>query len=146
MAPRPACALGRLEPDGPWIGFVLERGAARLVIGLGDGELRSALATRDQLLAAAIAYFSDLFPDPPQELEATHGDVADLMRLLAGAADDGAQRAALIEALDAIDDGLAADAVVSRLMEARRLAAHDAPDPQDPGDVLRAAAREIRRD
>jgi hypothetical protein len=130
-------AVGRLEPDGPWIGFVVRPDGPHLAVGLPDGRLRTSVASLDELLAAAIAYFAELLPDqPPQELEATHADVADLLRALVAQERDTARRKALVEALDAIDDGLASDAVVQRLLAARPTGLVDAGDP---ADVLRAA-------
>lgn len=135
----PPSALGRLEPNGPWIGFVVETDGPRLAVGLPDGRLRTSVASLDELLAAAIAYFAELLPDqPPQELEATHADMAELVRALVAREPDTARRKALSEALDAIDDGLAGDAVVQRLLAARP---QDPANADDPADVLRAAVR-----
>jgi hypothetical protein len=110
-----ACAVGRISTDGPWIGFapVLEDGYA-LVVGTHDRAV-DAPAEADDLIALAIAYFADELPEPPEPLAATHGDIGALVRRLAvgGVDEDHARR--LTEAVDAIDDGLAADVVVARL-------------------------------
>lgn len=70
-------------------------------------------AERAALVAVAIAFFLAVLDDPPVELEATHADVAELVRSLASGNIPDA--AAAWEALDAIDDGLPADAVALRL-------------------------------
>ena len=111
----PACAVGRLGPDGPWLGFVptLDDGYA-IVVGAPSGSRRSA-ATPDDLVALALAYFEDSLDEPPEELAATHGDIAAIVRHAADRAGDGPMRSAYAEAVDAIDDGLAADVVIERL-------------------------------
>jgi hypothetical protein len=75
-------------------------------------------AVRAGLVAAAITFFLAVLDDPPVELEATHADVAGLVRSLATsptATESDAERLATREAVDAIDDGLPADAVALRL-------------------------------
>jgi hypothetical protein len=67
--------------------------------------VRDAAEARAGLAAAASAYFLASLDPPPPDLEATHADVAALVRSLA--ADP--------EAIDAIDDGLPGDAVALRL-------------------------------
>lgn len=111
-----ACAVGRLGPDGPWVGFApaLDDGYL-LVAGAADDGARSASADADDLVALAIAYFEEALVEPPEALAATHADIASLIRHLAITAPAAARRAALTEAVDAVDDGLAADVVVSRL-------------------------------
>jgi len=132
-----ACAVGILGPDGRWIGFAptLEDGYA-LVIGTDGGAAASAPATSDELVALAIAYFADELPEPPEELAATHGDIAALIRHLA--AEEGEMEPArlLVEAVDAIDDGLAADVVVGRL--SRCLSSDEEPEAR-----LRRRASEL---
>ena len=114
----PACAVGRIGSEGVWVGFAptVDDGYA-LVVG-GPGESRRADADADLLLALAIAYFEEALDAPPDELAATHADVAGLVRHLAVAETDDARRRRLDEAVDAIDDGLAADAVIARLASA----------------------------
>lgn len=121
----PACAVGRLGPDGPWLGFVptLDDGYA-IVVGAPSGSRRSA-ATPDDLVALALAYFEDSLDEPPEELAATHGDIGSLVRHVAEHEGDVERRRLLGEAVDAVDDGLPADAVVSRL----RLCLVGAEDP-----------------
>jgi hypothetical protein len=123
----PACAVGRLRPGGRWVGFAptLDDGYA-LVVGGAGGTMR-ADADADVLLALAIAYFEEALDAPPDDLAATHGDVAGLMRHLAAAEIDVLRRRRLDEAVDAIDDGLAADVVIGRLASA--LAAPWSEDP-----------------
>jgi len=134
-----ARAIGRLEPDGPWIGFGFRRGATRLVVG-GPDATRDAPAEPDLVLALAIAYFTDALADAPQDVEATQADLSALIAELMRHEADGARRARLAEAVDAIDDGLAGDAVAGRLAAAR--AADDAGI--DPVELLAARARELR--
>ncbi|MGZ8481097.1 MAG: hypothetical protein ACXWWO_01405 [Candidatus Limnocylindria bacterium] len=73
------------------------------------------VAESDVLLALAVAYFEDALDAPPDELAATHADIASLVRHVAEAEGDAGRRRLLEEAVDAIDDGLAADVVIGRL-------------------------------
>ncbi len=112
-----ACAVGRLGDDGPWIGFVpaMDDGYA---LAVGRAEAVTAAGGRadpDDLVALAIAYFADELGEPPESLAATHGDIGALVRAVAEAAAEPVRRARLAEAVDAVDDGLAADVVVGRL-------------------------------
>lgn len=136
------CAIGRLRPGGPWIGFQLD-GVAALVVGTQAGvRLRPADdATR---IALAIAYFDEAFDDPPPDLEATHEDVSALLRGVMEGEPDPTRRHLLSEAVDAIDDGLARDVVTARLLSAFP----QAPNEQaaDPVDLLVALAEELLRD
>jgi hypothetical protein len=111
-----ACAVGRLGADGPWVGFAptLDHGYALVVAGV-DGAARSTRAEADDLVALAIAYFLDDLAEPPEELAATHGDIGALVRHLAELSEEPQRRRRLGEAVDAVDDGLAADVVVGRL-------------------------------
>ena len=116
----PACAVGRLDPDGPWIGFApsLDDGYALTVGGTGaPGGARVAAAPHD-LIALAILYFEDALAGPPEELAATLGDIGAVVRHAAERITDGPSRRAFDEAVDAIDDGLAADVVLDRLARA----------------------------
>jgi hypothetical protein len=111
-----ACAVGRLQPGGPWIGFgpslddgyeIVLEGAAR------------APATPLDLLCLVALYFEDSLDEPPEELAATHGDVGALVRHVAAAPHAPRElRARLADVVDAIDDGLAADVVITRLQAA----------------------------
>jgi hypothetical protein len=114
-----ACAVGRLGADGPWVGFAptLDDTYA-LVIGAVAGGPRHVPANSDDLLALALAYFEEALDPPPDELAATHGDIGALVRHLAEQAPDEAQRRLLGEAVDAIDDGLSAEATIARLSRA----------------------------
>jgi len=110
------CSVGRLAVDGPWVGFAPEiDDAYALVIGRVDGVARRLAADTDDLLSVAIAYFEDSLAEPPEELAATHADIGSLVRHLAAVEPDARRRHALGEAVDAVDDGLAADVVVGRL-------------------------------
>ena len=114
----PPCAVGRLEPDGPWIGFAptLDDGYA-LTIGLA-GSVRQADAEPLDLLALAVLHFEDAGDAPPENLAATHGDIGAIVRHAAERIDDATRRHAADESVDAIDDGLAADVVIERLERA----------------------------
>jgi hypothetical protein len=133
-----ARAIGRLTPDGPWIGFGYRGDACRIVVGAGD-ELRDAPADQDLALALAIAHFAEAFDEAPPDLEATQSDLSALVGHLMRAEADAGRRALLSEALDAIDDGLAGDAVAGRLAAARPLAS----DGIDPVELLLARANEL---
>jgi hypothetical protein len=111
-----ACAVGRLEAAGPWIGFAptMDDGYA-LVLGTDDHDAVKAAAEPDDLIALAVVYFADELPEPPEALAATHGDIAALVRHVMAAEADPERAARLTEAVDAVDDGLAADVVVGRL-------------------------------
>lgn len=111
-----ACAVGRLGPDGPWVGFVptLDDAYALVCGSLPDGPRRLPADT-DDLLALVLAYFEESLDPPPDELAATHGDIGALLRHLAEHEPDPARRLLLDEAVDAVDDGLAADTTITRL-------------------------------
>ena len=131
-------AIGRLEASGPWIGFGYRAGEPRFVAGEADRILDRA-ADRDLLLALAIAYFADACGDAPPELEATQSDLSALVRRLMEGEADAREQAALGEAIDAIDDGLAGDAVAERLEAARSAGA----DAVDPVELLLRKVREV---
>ena len=137
-----ACAIGRIRPGGPWIGFLPGEAGYRLVVGDSRGQ-RTQEADVDLLLALAIGYFEEAFPEPPPELEATHADLSELVRHVARGERDAARRRLLDEAVDAIDDGLAGDAVANRLSAAR---AGTADEQADPVDLLVTFADEMLRD
>lgn len=124
-----ACAIGRLPEGGPWVGFRADAddgarpGSAgyRLVFGANGGTLPSQASgplQRSELLNAAIAHFEEALDDAPPELEATHADLAGLVRWLCATERDPERAASLAEAVDAIDDGLAGEVVVARLRAA----------------------------
>lgn len=110
-----ACAVGRLGVDGPWLGFApsLDDGYD-IVVANAAGAHRSRASAED-LLSLAIAYFEDALGEPPEELAATHADIAALVRHVAAREPEPSRAAALARAVDAIDDGLAADAVIAAL-------------------------------
>ena len=111
-----ACAVGRLEPEGAWIGFAptIDDGYA-LVVGADDRAAAAVPAAPDDLIALAIAYFADELPEPPEALAATHGDIGAIVRHVATLDASQERRRLLGEAVDAVDDGLAADVVVGAL-------------------------------
>lgn len=136
------CAIGRIGADGPWVGFVRTDGAYRLAIGLDDGvRTESDPADADLLLVMAIAYFEDALEDPPPDIEATHADLSGLLRTLAERAADPERRRLLDEAVDAIDDGLAVDAVIGSLNAAR---GSETEEQADPVDLLLSRAEALR--
>lgn len=110
----PACAVGRLEPDGPWIGFAptLDDGYALTVTAEGRSDRLAAEPV--DLIALAILYFEEAAESPPEEMAATHGDIGAIVRHASERVGPEA-RPATVEAVDAIDDGLAADVVIGRL-------------------------------
>jgi hypothetical protein len=69
-------------------------------------------------VALAVLYFEDAVEPPPEELAATHGDIGAIVRHAAERVNGAARRRAFEEAVDAIDDGLAADVVIGRLQHA----------------------------
>ena len=120
----PVRAIGWLPSRDAWVGFQASGGSYRVVFGTTDGRItpdatRRASARRDGLIAAAIAYFEESLAGPPPELEATHADLAELIAELTRTEQDPDTAHRLREALDAVDDGLAGDAVALRLAAAR---------------------------
>lgn len=111
-----ACAVGRIGPSGPWVGFAptLDDGYALVVGGIGYGSLR-AFADGDDLVALATIYFDETLDEPPDDLAATLGDIGSLVRHVAEHETDPERRRLLGEAVDAVDDGLAADVTIARL-------------------------------
>jgi hypothetical protein len=130
-------AIGRLAADGPWIGFGQRAGAARFVVQDGAG-LRDQPADQDVVLALAIAYFTEACDGAPPDLEATQSDLSALVRQLMTGETDPERRALLGEAIDAIDDGLAGDAVAEKLEAARSSRA----EVIDPVELLSRRARD----
>ncbi|MDQ3690142.1 MAG: hypothetical protein M3406_08940 [Chloroflexota bacterium] len=111
-----ACAVARIGADGPWVGFApnLDDGYV-LVVGGTDASPRRALASSDDLLALATVYFEESLDEPPDDLAATHGDIGSLVRHVAEHEADPERRRVLEEAVDAVDDGLAAEVTIARL-------------------------------
>jgi hypothetical protein len=131
-------AVGRLGADGPWIGFGYRAGVPHLVVGAADG-VHDAPADEDLLLALAIGHFAEAFDEAPPDLEATQSDLSGLVRHLMGAETEAGRRALLGEAMDAIDDGLAGDAVAETLAAARS----PATASLDPVELLLVEARQL---
>jgi len=138
------CAIGRVGDDGPWIGFGPGPAGYRVVAGRGP-VMRARTADANVLLALAIAWFEEAFDDPPPELEASQADLSALVRHIAAAELDAERRHLLAEAVDAIDDGLAGDAVANRL-SAVRSAGDETHEQGDPIDLLVTLAEELLQD
>lgn len=111
-----ACAVARIGPDGPWVGFApsVDDGYA-LVVGGTDAGPRRNSASSDDLLALATIYFDESLDAPPDELAAMLGDIGSLVRHVAEHEADPDRRQLLAEAVDAVDDGLAVDVTIARL-------------------------------
>ena len=108
------CLVGRLGDDGLWLGFAPSLDDGYLLVVTDGNETHRSAALPDDLVCLAIAYFEDALGEPPEQLAATHADIGALIRHVAeGAPPD--RRAALSRAIDAIDDGLAGDAVIVAL-------------------------------
>jgi hypothetical protein len=127
QAPR---AIGRWRPNGPWIGFLAGPDSYRLCVGTDD-RLLSEEADADILLSLAIAYFEEALEAPPPDLEAMHDDLSGLVRFVAAHERDVVARVRLEAATDAIDDGLAGDAVARRLAACRSGMKNEQADPVD---------------
>jgi len=74
-------------------------------------------ARRLELLAAAAAHYAEALDPPPPGLEATQADLGDLVRWLVAVEGETERRAQLAAVVDAIDDGLAGEVVLSRLRD-----------------------------
>jgi hypothetical protein len=136
-AAEPVRAIGRIPPDGPLVGIEPAGDGYRLAFGLADGTwladpTTDPLERRAGLVAGAIAFFLASLDDPPAELEATQADLARAVASLDSSLTGREERATASQALDAIDDGLPADAVALRLLPLL-------PSAQaDPVEILRA--------
>jgi hypothetical protein len=135
-----ARAIGRLSVDGPWIGFGYRAGVPHLVVGAADG-VQDAPADRDLLLALAIAHFAEAFAEAPPDIEATQSDLSALVRHLMRTEAEVGRRALLGESMDAINDGLAGDAVAEKLAAARSPATASV----DPVELLLVEARQLSK-
>jgi hypothetical protein len=111
-----ACAVGRIGPDGPWVGFApaIDDGYALVIGGLDDRGRRTRADSLD-LLALASVYFEETLDEAPDELAATLGDIGSLVRHVAEHETEPLRRRVLGEAVDAVDDGLAAEITIARL-------------------------------
>jgi hypothetical protein len=135
-------AIGRLAGGTAWLGLQPHRAGWRVVFG-GDAErpvAASADEQRELVLAAAGVYFEDALNDPPPNLEATHEDIAAIIGWLVQTEHDPDRRLRLREALDAVEDGLAVDEVIGRLLAA---GAGDTNEPADWVDRLEDAYRSL---
>jgi hypothetical protein len=138
-------AIGRLPATGAWVGIEPAAGGWRLVFGEGDDTFRvhaPADGQRDLVLAAVGAYVEDLLGDPPPEIEATHEEIAAAVRWLMETETDPGRRRRLRDALDAVEDGLAVDELIGRLLAADP---RDANEPADWVDRLERAYAAVRR-
>jgi hypothetical protein len=137
-----AVAIGRLTPGGTWVGLEPVGDEWRVVFG--DAHGRPAASTtappRDLVLAAIGVYFEDALEDPPPELEATHEDIAAVVGWLVSSEPDPLRQRRLRESLDAVEDGLAVDEVIRRLLAA---GAEHVNEPADWVDRLGEAYRSL---
>lgn len=117
MADASVFAIGRLEAGGAWVGLARAEEAYRLIFGTDASAEVSVPASRAELLAVAIGYFEESVDDAPPELEATHHDIAQLLRWLRGTAEPAHGRL-LLDVVEGIDDGVAGDVMVQRLSRA----------------------------
>ena len=112
----PACAVGRLGPDGPWVGFAptLDDGYA-LVVGTERRSDRS-VADADDLVSPGGRLLRGRARGRRRKTWRPRTPTsASLVRHLAESEAREDVRRRLAEAVDAVDDGLAADVVVGRL-------------------------------
>ena len=128
-------AIGRVEPGGPWIGLRRVESGYELVFGSVSGAMLTTPATPAELLAVAIGYFEESVDDAPPDLEATHRDLAILLRFVHEGEPEPSRARLLLEALEGIDDGLAGDVMVSRLVRAFE-ASRTADEQVAPLDLL----------
>jgi hypothetical protein len=131
--------------DGAWVGVERDNDGFRLVYGEpATNDLRPSSSghaeRREELKAVAAAYFEERLDDPPQELEAMQADLADVVRWLASAEPDAARQVSLNRAVDAIDDGLPGDVIVSHLNEARA----GSPERHEQVDAVDLLVRRYR--
>ena len=135
-----ACAVGRIGPNGPWVGFAptIDDGYA-LVVGGSAGRGRRMAADAEDLLALASLYFEEALEPAPDELAATLGDIGTVVRHVAEHETDPDRRRVLGEAVDAVDDGLAADVTIARLGRALGEGVDAAARIRDRVDQLMAA-------
>ena len=135
-----ACAVGRIGPNGPWVGFAptIDDGYA-LVVGESGGHGRRVAADAQDLLALASVYFEEALDPAPDELAATLGDIGSVVRHVAEHETDPDRRRVLGEAVDAVDDGLAADVTIARLGRALGEGVDAAARIRDRVDQLMAA-------
>jgi hypothetical protein len=143
-------AVGGL-PDGGWVGLVAGAEGFRIVVG-GTGATavdRGRLGQRRSTLTAlAILHFEEALDAPSAGVdEATHREMADMLRWLGETAPSSEERELVALALDAVEDGLPGDAVSLRLMALLAAmvrgggATNTTPDALE---IVLARAREIR--
>lgn len=147
MPAAPVVAIGRMGPRGPWVGFVKDAAGFHLAVAQpGEAAAVSPAGGANrvaELLAAAIVYFEEALDPPPPELEATQADLAELLAWMATQTDTS-RKQLVREALDAIDDGLAGDAVVARLSEAGRRLGGKTVEQADAIDLLTQRVKDLR--
>ncbi len=134
MADASVFAIGRLAAGGAWVGLARVAEAYRLIFGTDGSAEISAPASRAELLAVAIGYFEESVDDAPPDLEATHHDIAELLRWLHESAEP-ADGGLLLDVVEGIDDGVAGDVMVQRLSRAYD-ACRDANEQVAPLDLL----------
>jgi hypothetical protein len=123
-----------------WYGFGTDASGHYRFVVAGNA-LHAAPAEPELLIAVAIAYFAGGLPEPPEGYAATHADIARLVSAVAGRVPQAERRQLLVDARDAIDDGLAADAVMGLLGSALA-----GPMAADPLAAVAARATELLAD
>lgn len=140
-------AFGRLWPGGPWVGTRRRASGWELVFADDEGLRAWPVADRANgrvlLIAAAAAHFADVLSDPPVLLEATQADLAGLVGWLAGTETEAGVAERARDAVDAIDDGLASDAVVNLLNAYADSLLPETKEQADPVDLLLDAYRAL---
>jgi hypothetical protein len=123
-----------------WYGFGTDASGHYRFVVAGNA-LHAAPAEPELLIAVAIAYFAGGLPEPPEGHAATHADIAALVSAVADGVPQADRRRLLLDARDAIDDGLAADAVMALLGSALA-----GPLAADPVAAVVARAMELLED
>jgi len=114
----PLVAIGRIGARGQWVGFVRDAAGFHLAVAQ-PGEATAVSPARGA------------------------NRIAELLAWMATETDTGRNQL-VREALDAIDDGLAGDAVVARLSEARRGLPEKAIEQADAIDLLAQRVKDLR--
>ena len=112
-----ACAVGRLGADGPWVGFAptLDDGYALVVGGADGGRAERPRGGGRPARAGDRLLRGRRWPSRPRSWRRRTATSARSCATSPSCEDEPTRRRRLGEAVDAVDDGLAADVVVGRL-------------------------------